>query len=312
MKCLLIGLGNAGFEYDNNFKNKTLQSHLNTILIHKKISEIYLLDKNKKSYEKIKNFIKKTTKKIIYLNKLPSKKFFDLIIIATPTSSHYNLLKNIIIKKMTKNIICEKPFTNIYKNSKEIYSLALKNNIKILINYHRRYLPFFKKIKDLIFKKKIKKINIFYSKGIFQNGCHFINLIIYIFGIPNRNLVLKVFDKVKGFTRVNFIMIYNTFNVNFNAISLSNTKDNTLIIYFDNQKLIIKNNEVNFYRKKKNLYRLRKKNNKLQNMLMENLKNYQQYVINNFFFKKNYNKNLNEALLTDEILNIVSNEKIKK
>jgi len=54
---------------------------------------------------------------------------------------------------------------------------------------------------------------------------------------------------------------------------------------------------------------LKKKNNQLENLLIENLQNYQYYVLNNFFINRNYKKNLKEAILTDKILNKIANEK---
>ena len=72
-------------------------------------------------------------------------------------------------------------------------------------------------------------------------------------------------------------------------------------------------NDYQKYRAYKLLYiggsQLKKKNNQLENLLIENLQNYQYYVLNNFFINRNYKKNLKEAILTDKILNKIANEK---
>ena len=310
MNCLLIGLGNVGFKYDINSKLNTQQSHFTSIINNKKFKNIYLLDKNKKQYKQIKNFNKELSQKIIFLDKLPLKISFNLIIIATTTSSHFKFLKKIILNKMTKNIICEKPFTENLDNSNEILRLSIKNNIRILINYHRRYLNIFNWIKNFILKKKINKIQMYYSKGIYQNACHFINLIIFMFGKPKNITVLKrYYNKENNFVRADFIITYNKFKINCFATSLLNTENNKLAFYYQNGKLILKNKEINLYIKKKEKYELKKKNNQLQDLLIENLQNYQYYVLNNFFINRNYKKNLKEAVLTDKILNKIANEK---
>ena len=77
MNCLLIGLGNAGFQYDINSKLNTQHSHFTSIINNKKFKNIYLLDKNKKQYKQIKNFNKELSQKIIFLDKLPLKINFN-------------------------------------------------------------------------------------------------------------------------------------------------------------------------------------------------------------------------------------------
>ena len=54
-----------------------------------------------------------------------------------------------------KLIICEKPFGYEYKNSLKVINLIKKKKKALIINYQRRWDPFYIKIKKIIQNKKI-------------------------------------------------------------------------------------------------------------------------------------------------------------
>ena len=58
---------------------------------------------------------------------------YQLIVLATPTSTHYNLAKYILNKSI--NLLVEKPLCLSIKHHNTLNRLAKKNNVKIFIDF---------------------------------------------------------------------------------------------------------------------------------------------------------------------------------
>ena len=56
----------------------------------------------------------------------------DWVFVATPNDTHFDIVKYCIESK--KNTFCEKPLTPTYKQSKELFSLAKKYNVKLYVS----------------------------------------------------------------------------------------------------------------------------------------------------------------------------------
>lgn len=83
---------------------------------------------------------------------------FDAAIIATPTSTHYHLVKKLL--ELGKHVFCEKPLTNSYETTTKLIELA-KINKKILhTNYLYLYNKAISKIFDLIKSNEIGRIKL--------------------------------------------------------------------------------------------------------------------------------------------------------
>jgi predicted dehydrogenase len=175
-KVLILGLGNIGLMYDLN--NNYHLSHFKAFYSNRKFKIIGVSDVNKKK----KNFFKK--KKIdFFLNyKKKLKKLNpDIIVISTPTNSHFKILKNIINHKSVKLILCEKPFCSNLLQAKKI--ISLNNSKKIYINYMRSSDDtFYKKVINEIKIKKILFIEVFYRGSLLNNASHYIQLLNQYFG----------------------------------------------------------------------------------------------------------------------------------
>jgi len=144
----------------------------------------------------------------------------DGVIISTYGPSHYEILKYAINKKI-KNIICEKPFTTSVKHADEIIKLIDKNNLRLTVNYVRRFSDSYSSlIKEIHNDKKIgipKSIIITCGAGgISTMGTHFLDLCTYlldekvisVMAFPiNKNLPNprgKMFEDPGGYFILNF------------------------------------------------------------------------------------------------------------
>ena len=128
-------------------------------------------------------------------------------------------------------ILCEKPFTDDYKKAKQISILSKKKNKYVYVNYFRRTIPSFIKLKHYLKKSnKVKKMNVFYSKNLIRNGCHFIDLAHFLFG--------KIqFDQVNKFRKELCLKSNNAF-ITLNFIN-NRKNDNFFEINFDNKTIIV-------------------------------------------------------------------------
>ncbi len=177
----LIGIGNIGLLYDDNKGDKTKSlSHVKSIYRHEHFSLLYIIDTNDSNLDKVKSFFPNVQyfsqhTDIIY------KDDIDILIIATPTVTHFNILNEFSKNTNIKMFIMEKPLfstDNEYDN--------IPNNIqdKLLINYLRRFDKAIQNLKKNLQLFQTEKILIHYCKGLKNNGSHMIDLVNYLYNNP--------------------------------------------------------------------------------------------------------------------------------
>lgn len=298
IKTIIIGLGKAGF---GNIKDYMFyKSHSYTIFKLKNFDLLAAVDKKQSSRIKFEKKYKIKTYKYIY----EIKKKVDLVIIATNTKNHYQCIKNTLKYLKPKYIICEKPFTDNYYLGKKIHNFCKNNNVNLFINYVRRCLPSISNLKKILNKKNDQYyLNIFYPKGILNNGSHFIDLCIFIFGEIKSITINKKINKFK---------VSKDFDAKFklkfkNAIADFSThhKNNTSRISIKSKKL-----SLNWKKGQKIKVIFNKKSNNKE-LIESGMKSYQYYVMKEFLKKIKNQKNSictsSEALKTLQII-----EKLKK
>ena len=175
-KVLIIGFGSIAHTYNTN--SRLGITHYNAIKNSKNFKLVAIVDKKR---IKLKNYPCYQDYNIAIQKHRP-----DLIVLSVPTSSHFQILKKLIQYDEVKIILCEKPFTQNYLQSKKIKELYENSKIKIFINYMRNTDCFLEKKINNYFK--LKKNNNFTSGFVFYNGTplnfasHYISLLIKYFG----------------------------------------------------------------------------------------------------------------------------------
>ncbi len=266
--CLIIGLGQIGMMYDYYKKTDVYLSHATSVLNLKRTKLYGAVDISK---ERRKLFTKKYRIKTFKNIKDIKKKNFDFIILSTPTKTHYNLIRNITTNFRIKVLLCEKPFTNNFKEGSKIYDIT-KKKFKIFVNYPRIIDPSLNILRNKIFKLSKIKGEVFYSKSLKNNGSHFINLFNVLFGKPIS--IKKIFNR------------RDVFLINFKNAEIKFTKKN-------------KNKTNNFYLENKDLkidYRYTNKNIFI-------LKNKKKKIVPSFNNKINFHviKNIEKFLLGEKV-----------
>jgi len=108
----------------------------------------------------------------------------DLLVVASNTESHFDICSRAIDLGI-KNILCEKPISYSVKETRNLVKKAEKAGCVLFVNYHRAfnysYTELIKKIKAG-FLGKIQSFDARYSRGIFNNGTHLLDILIRMFG----------------------------------------------------------------------------------------------------------------------------------
>ena len=92
------------------------------------------------------------------------KRNFDAYIVSTPPNTHYNIAKIIIDNK--KHVLVEKPITLNLADAISLNDLAKANKVNLMVGHLLLFHPAFIKIKELIDKGLLGKIQYIYSNRL--------------------------------------------------------------------------------------------------------------------------------------------------
>ena len=179
------------------------------------------LAKARKNYPGVK--IYKNFKEAIKINK------YDLIVLATPTSTHYTLAKFILEKSI--NLLVEKPLCLSIKHHSDLNKIAKKNNVKIFIDFPFIFSGSIKYIKNIIDNKKFGKLTSIESyreqapvridtSVLWDLSIHDISIIKYLLG-DNKLDIVSIFKN-------------NSKKLNYNDIKINLSNKKGLNIFIKN------------------------------------------------------------------------------
>jgi predicted dehydrogenase len=115
----IIGLGRMGM------------NHLNILSFLNSVEVVFVSDLKIKNYNKKKIFFSKNPFSLLHL--------VDAVIIATPTTTHFDIIKK--CGKKIKNIFVEKPLAHNFSQTKKIINFAKKNKINLRVGFVERFNP---------------------------------------------------------------------------------------------------------------------------------------------------------------------------
>jgi predicted dehydrogenase len=197
IKTLIIGCGNIAGGFDIG-QNSLPYTHAGAYKHHGKFDIIACVDPNKIILEQ---FAANWAVKHAFLNMKEvhaSGLDFDVISICSPTSFHHENICE-ALKLKPKLIFCEKPLANTLKEVLDIKKMCEQANVKLAVNYTRRWDPKIIELRNQIAKGELGKIRSvvgYYNKGVLNNGSHMIDLLLNLFGSLN---VVKSISAVNDF-----------------------------------------------------------------------------------------------------------------
>ena len=136
-----------------------------------------------------------------------SHKKFELVVLATPTSTHYSLAKFILNRSF--NLLVEKPLCLTVKDHSHLNSLAKKNKVKLFIDFPFIFSGSINYVKNLIKNKKFGKLKSIESyreqapvrtdtNVLWDLSIHDVSIIEYLIGsskLKITNIVKKEYEK---------------------------------------------------------------------------------------------------------------------
>jgi len=118
----------------------------------------------------------------------------QIVIIASPTVYHKDILEEVLNLSKPLAILCEKPLSYNISDARLMIDLCEQKGVMLFVNYMRRSEPGAIEIRDRIKKGlivgQIKGVA-WYSKGFLHNGSHFFNLLEFWLGPYKRSTVIS-------------------------------------------------------------------------------------------------------------------------
>jgi predicted dehydrogenase len=182
--CVIIGLGQIGMGYDFDFTDESaIYTHARAIIVHPAFRLVGAADVSlaqrarfeqrygEPAFDQIENALQALQP--------------DVVVIATSSEVHGSILAKVLNTCHPKLVLCEKPLACELDEARDMVEMCENANIDLFVNYMRRADPGVIEIKRRIDNDEIVtpfKINAWYSKGIFNNGSHFLNLLEFWLG----------------------------------------------------------------------------------------------------------------------------------
>ncbi len=178
---LIIGAGSIGALFDTPESNKVL-THAHAFTKHKGFNLLGFVDAD----------VEKTRKALSLWGGIGFKNIeeafdcgrVDVAVVAVPDEYHYAVLKKLSHFPL-QVIFTEKPITRTLEEAKDIIRIFRERHIGVAVNYTRRYVPEFDKIRNDIQKGVYGDYLTgtgYYGKGIMHNGSHLIDLLRFFIG----------------------------------------------------------------------------------------------------------------------------------
>lgn len=104
----------------------------------------------------------------------------QLIVIATPTYTHANVLREVVRFPELRAILCEKPLAHSPIDALEMRALCAANKIELVVNFMRRSDPGVREVTRRIERQMIEtpvKGVAWYTRGFLHNGAHIVNML---------------------------------------------------------------------------------------------------------------------------------------
>lgn len=184
IKSLIVGLGQIGLGYDfNDLTDGFVATHAKALHLHPDFDLIGGVD----PAEARRGMFAKRYDKAIFENvgcALESCRP-ELVILATPIWDHAATFRELLKFPDLRLILCEKPLAARLEDAEKMLESAQERNIKVAINYVRRYDPGVQSLINRICSGEMGvpvKGCVWFSKGIYNNGSHFINLFVDMLG----------------------------------------------------------------------------------------------------------------------------------
>ncbi len=142
----------------------------------------------------------------------------DVVVIATPLKTHYELAKAAL--KNGKHVFVEKPFAATVAEAQELIELAERKNLRIMVDHTFLFTPAVAKIKELVDNRLLGRLfyydSVRVNLGLFQRDTnvlwdlapHDLSIVDHILGQPPEAMIATGETHLTGHVDVAFLTVY--------------------------------------------------------------------------------------------------------
>jgi predicted dehydrogenase len=216
-KTAVIGCGRIGSGQDSPSPRLGVYSHCEAFQTCTRTEIVAVCDPNAESLKKCQARWK-APMAFSNVEKLLATSKPEIVSICVPDREHASVARLALKAPTTRCVILEKPLAAALPEALEIVEIAERQEIPLLVNYTRRYCDSHRQLREFVqgggFGKLISMSGL-YTKGIFHNGTHWIDLLhflgeeiqtIHAFGVvdffgedPTLNFSFQTRSGAKGF-----------------------------------------------------------------------------------------------------------------
>lgn len=186
-KALVIGLGQIGMGYDLGADSKVRVVTLTSAFTaHHSFELVGGVDSNLERRELFaKHYALPVFSSVASALKETAP---DVVAIAVPTEKHYSVLLEVLRSSGVKAVLCEKPLSYDLVEATEMVERSMHAGVRLYTNYMRRcdraVIEVRRRLQHGEIVSPVKGV-CWYTKGLFNNGSHYLNLLQYWLGEVN-------------------------------------------------------------------------------------------------------------------------------
>lgn len=184
LRVAIIGLGNIGYKYDfyNEVFQNTCKTHYSAIRRELTTELTFLVDQTRDGFDSLE---KESGLLVLDWKKFISDYYkYDLLVISTPTNTHLEILRKVIVSHEFSYVIVEKPCGASFSDAEKIIELMSIHKKIWSVNYFRSHLPHTLEAKRYLDTKNYNLVGAkIYGYGDLLNTySHFLHLLATIVG----------------------------------------------------------------------------------------------------------------------------------
>jgi methionyl-tRNA formyltransferase len=188
-RALIVGAGRIAGGYDENGPEDQILSHAKAFLKNPRVELCGVVDFD---IQRAESFGKRWggARAFVDLKEALAETTPDFVSICTPNPTHHSVLKTVLAAR-PKAILCEKPLSLDPRTAAEMVTACKDQGVILAVNYLRRWDPKIRRLLDRIHSEEFGKIRLaraIYTKGIFHNASHGVNLLQEIAGPVSETL----------------------------------------------------------------------------------------------------------------------------
>ncbi len=177
----IIGAGNIGVKF-SEYQLPFHTTHMEAYLANPEIDLVAIADSDQRALQSAGKLFRGRTYSDYH--EMLQREHPELVSICTPDQTHFPILREVLKHASVRGIWCEKPLAISLAEAKKMVADAGRHDIKLSVNFIRRYDPFYEFIKNHmeVLVGDVQAVSCYYSGGIVTSGSHLLDLLVFLFG----------------------------------------------------------------------------------------------------------------------------------